>query len=453
MMNWKLLVKLLGVTFLTLLLMIPLFMIQYQIALRQEYQESVESEIARTAARPQTLTGPVLVIRYRAQKPPTIEKDAKTGKRTTQHQPPVEHILRLNAKSLNIEGKAKVEPRRRGIYKAHLYHLELALDGNFDLPADLLRIKPEDGKLIDARAVLLLGVDDLRGIGGNPKAKVNDQTRHFAKPRDSALAAVLPGSYLEMDLGEILPGKAHAFKFAFPLQLMGTRTFSIAPTADDNHIHLVSGWADPSFQGSFLPRERSVSPQGFDATWSISGLNLDSTRDDDDVPPETLGVEFMEPVNIYLQSERAVKYGVLFIVLTFAAFFLWEILRRQPLHLAQYLLAGLALTLFFLLLIALSEHIIFLYAYLIAAVACIGLMVFYLSGVLGGRSRALAFGAGLTGLYGALYGILQLEDHALLMGSLLLFVALAAIMIATRRLNWYKLDATGQPAPDPASKT
>jgi inner membrane protein len=152
-----------------------------------------------------------------------------------------------------------------------------------------------------------------------------------------------------------------------------------------------------------------------------------------------LDILFVDPVNVYLQSERAVKYGILFIALTFAGFFLSEILRRAPIHPLQYLLVGLALALFFLLLIALSEHLPFVAAYAIAASACIGLIGSYLAGALGDRRQGLAFAAALTGLYGVLYGVLLSEDNSLLMGSVLLFLALGAIMLATRRIDWYRI--------------
>jgi inner membrane protein len=440
-MNRKLLAKFLGVGVITLLLLIPLVMVEEQIAQRQDYQEGVEQEIAQTAASRQTLVGPVLAVRSRVQHPPKTEKDTKTGKVTIEREAPREYYKIVTADTLNIQGKASVEERYRGIYKAYLYHLDLALDGKFNIPADLLHMDPEAGKVLDANAVLFISVSDLRGIGASPEVKVGEDILRFAKPKDVKLDGALFGSRLEIELGELPLGKARQFDFAFPLQLMGMREFSVAPTAGTNTIRLASDWKNPSFQGRFLPRERHISAQGFDAEWVISSLNLNA----DPLAPNgenLLSVVFLDPVNIYLQSERATKYGILFVVLTFAAFFLWEILRRHPLHLAQYLLAGAALTLFFLLLIALSEHIAFLYAYLTAGIACIGLIVFYLSSVLGNRTQALAFGAGLVSLYGALYGILQSEDHALLMGSLLLFIALAAIMIATRRLNWYKLEIT-----------
>ncbi|MDR2678929.1 MAG: cell envelope integrity protein CreD [Zoogloeaceae bacterium] len=438
MMNWTLLKKLASMVVLTLILLIPLMMVEGQIRMRGMYQQHVEWEVARTAFGEQTLAGPVLAVRYRVQKPPEAIKDEKTGKTvSTRLPPPEERVATLPAEQLAIEGEARMEERQRGIYPVRLYHLEMLLKGNFRLPADFLSLKPEDGKLLDARAVLLLGVTDLRGIGNDPEADIDGQKFHFGKPKDDALAQAIPGSRLEMELGRLTPNEARSFAFSFPLKLSGMSSFSFAPTALSNSLKLTSTWPHPNFQGSFLPQERHVDAAGFEAKWLVSSLNLNDRQEGGSV--EVLSVDFIEPVSLYLQSERAIKYGILFIVLTFTAFFLWEILRRQPLHAMQYLLVGLALTIFFLLLIALSEHIAFLYAYLLSAAACIGLIVFYLAGVLGGRKPALAFGGGLVILYGALYSLLQSEDNALLIGSGMLFVALAAIMISTRRLNWHKL--------------
>ena len=184
-----------------------------------------------------------------------------------------------------------------------------------------------------------------------------------------------------------------------------------------------------------------MSKDGFGARWEISHLarNFEATLNP--ARGEVLSIDFVDPVNVYLQSERAVKYGVLFITLTFAGFFLTEILRRSPIHPMQYLLVGLALAIFFLLLIAFSEHLPFPLSYGLSAVACIGLIATYLSGALGGVRQGAAFGGGLTGLYGVLYGVLLSEDNALLMGSVLLFLALGTTMLATRRLDWYRLGA------------
>jgi inner membrane protein len=443
-MDRKPLTKLAGIAALTVILMAPLMLIQEQIANRSSFQEKVKEEIAQSAAGEQTLIGPVLAIRYRTQVAPGTYQNPETGE-TTRHYSArnEERILTLPAERLDIKGRANVEQRYRGIYQARLYHVEMTLDGNFSIPADLLPAPRHKGEEIEARAVLLLGFSDLNGLNSNPEATINNRTMRFRAPRDNVFDATLPGNRLEMELGRLTPGHANRIEFNFPLKLTGTEKFSIVPTAETNHIQLQSGWRHPSFQGR-LPDDRQINGQGFTADWKVSRLThaLDAVLQANPSKlrgRDVLSVNFMEPVNIYLQAERAVKYGVIFIVLTFTAFLLWEILRRHPLHVMQYLLAGLALTIFFLLLIALSEHIPFMYAYLVSAAACIGLIVFYLSGALGGWSPALGFGAGLSSLYGILYGLLRSEDNALLMGSLLLFVALAAIMISTRRLDWHKL--------------
>jgi inner membrane protein len=193
-----------------------------------------------------------------------------------------------------------------------------------------------------------------------------------------------------------------------------------------------------------------VGPEGFEASWEVFHLarNLDAILEAKGETQEAFGVAFLEPVNIYLRAERAVKYGFLFVGLTFAAFFFFEMLRRLPIHPIQYLLVGLALALFFLLLISLSERISFLAAYLSASASCLGLLGVYLSHALRSRSRGWGFAGALGGLYGVLYVLLISEDNALLMGTLVLFLGLAAVMVGTRKVDWYALAGEG-PTSDP----
>jgi inner membrane protein len=416
--------KFVAVLLLAMLLLIPLGMIQEQITRRGGYQRQVTAEIANTAAGRQTLTGPLLAIRYRTQ---SVEN-------RSQHEN--EQVAFLPARTLAIKGRADVERRYRGIYQARLFHLDLMVEGEFSLPAEMVE---GAGEIVEAYAVMLLGISDPRGMDAEPEVLIDQRPMRFSTPKDKRFDAVLPGSRLELDLGALIPGEARDIRFSVPLKLTGTESFALAPTAESNSFQLQSNWRHPSFQGRFLPRSREVDDKGFAAQWEVSQLARDLKRTLDPRSGEVLSVAFMDPVNIYLQSERAVKYGSLFIALTFAAFFLGEILRRRPMHIMQYLLVGLSLAIFFLLLIALSEHLPFLSAYLVSAGACIGLIVLYLAGAFGAWRPAFAFGAGLAGLYAMLYVILQLEDKALLMGSLLLFAALAAIMLGTRRFDWYGL--------------
>ncbi|MDR3055102.1 MAG: cell envelope integrity protein CreD [Zoogloeaceae bacterium] len=431
--------KFAGVVVLVLLLIVPLSMIHTKITERGHYQSVVTEEIAQTAAGEQTLTGPVLAIRYHVKTPAKTYFDTYTKKTVTTPPQTEEHITVVPAKTLTIKGNAEVEQRYRGIYRASLFHLDLNLQGIFSLPADMKLILDvaKESKIIDASAVMLFGVSDLRGIDVAPEVLIDQRPMHFMTPKDTRFARTLQGNRLEIDLGALTFGTARDIDFSFPLKLTGTASFNIAPTAENNAIQLKSNWQHPSFHGRFLPRSRQIGDDGFTAQWEVSQLarNLESTLNGE----EALGIRFMDPINIYLQSERALKYGNLFIVLTFAAFFIYEIARRRPVHFLQYLLVGLALTIFFLLLIALSEHLPFLSAYLAAAAACIGLIVLYLAGMFGSWRVALVFGGCLAGLYAMIYAILQLEDMALLMGSALLFAALAVVMLSTRRFDWYAL--------------
>lgn len=226
------------------------------------------------------------------------------------------------------------------------------------------------------------------------------------------------------------------------------------PVAKNSQIQIKSNWPHPQFGGRFLPspKNRQIDASGFNVAWNISSLatnaqtQLSSIEGEFKVPDsaplgqvDRFSVGFIEPVNVYSQSDRATKYGLLFVALTFAAFFIFEILKSLPIHPVQYLLVGLSLVIFFLLLVGLAEHIAFLAAYLAASAACIALTSFYLVHVLHNMWRGIGFGVALTLLYGALYGLLSSENNALVMGSILLFAVLAVIMVATRKVDWYQI--------------
>jgi inner membrane protein len=238
------------------------------------------------------------------------------------------------------------------------------------------------------------------------------------------------------------------------------------PLARDNRIVLDSAWPHPRFGGSFLPRAPRIDARGFYAEWEVSSLatgaqaqflagqalpmvdaggnTLDARRAAAGMSVDgmdAVAVSLVDPVNVYSQADRATKYGLLFVVLTFGGFFLLEMLKRLPIHPIQYLLVGLALAIFFLLLVGLSEHVAFGRAYVAASVACLGLVGIYLGAVLRSRARGFAFAAALALLYAALYGLLVSEDNALVLGAGLLFAILAAVMVATRKVDGYALTA------------
>ena len=427
-MDKKLLYKLLAIGIMAILLLVPLGMVEGQIRERSHRQQEVQASIAQSAAGPQTLAGPTLAVHYRFFEESTSEKDDFKPRRQL-----VERVLTLPPAEFSLAGETGVETRQRGIYRARLFRLTANGSGYFDLKP----LAELTGKtIVDARLRLVLGVSDSRGISNDPKITVNGKAFRFASPKEGGEGGL---RRLTVELGTLDPALPARFDFSFPLQLTGTTRLAIAPVGEANRIHLKSDWPHPNFGGRFLPQTRTVSSAGFDAQWEVSHLARNFEAAQNPNSGEQLSIDFIDPVNVYLQAERAVKYGVLFIVLTFAGFFLTEILRRTPIHPMQYLLVGLALAIFFLLLIAFSEHLPFFASYGLAAAACIALIAYYLAGALGGWRQGAAFGAGLTGLYGVLYGVLLSEDNALLMGSVLLFLALATVMLATRRVNWYGL--------------
>jgi inner membrane protein len=285
---------------------------------------------------------------------------------------------------------------------------------------------------------------------------------------DGIAMDVIPGtgaSWLaqgvQAEAGNLIAERTRRVRVEADMELIGTNRISLAPVGASTRVSMDANWPDPSFEGSFLPDTRTVSSRGFHAQWTLSrfatGVSADIERlknlaaagttsaRNDDRDLADFGVRFMEPVDIYQQSERAVKYGILFVMLTFAAFFVFEVLGRMSVHPMQYLLAGSAVTLFFLLLLSLSEHIAFGAAYVAAAGACIALLTYYVTHVLGSLARGLSFATILVVLYGMLYVILQSQDYALLLGTLLLFGFLAVVMVVTRKVDWYKVGENPKP--------
>jgi len=436
----KILSKLGVVAALCVVLLVPLWLIGAQINGRSLRQSEVLHEIADSAAISQTVVGPVCVIRYH-ELVEHFERDQATNRETTR-QEVVEGTLVLPPQVLDISGEARVETRSRGIYHARLFHSALKISGNFQVPVGL-GLDPGQ-KIMDAQAFLVMAVADPRGISNDPVVVINGAQSRFST--GTLGLNDRPGA--KVALGAFDAAQGGHFDFSFPLNLMGTEHLAFAPVGVQTTVALKSDWPNPSFQGRFLPISRTVNASGFEARWQVSALarSFDQVLKTSPVGDgsETLGVSFLEPVNVYSMSQRAVTYGILFVVLTFAAFFLTEILRRLRIHPLQYLLVGLALAIFFLLLIALSEHVPFLIAYAVSAGACVGLIGIYLSGALGERRLGIQFGAGIALLYAILYGVLLSEDNALLMGTALLFAALGITMVTTRKINWYQIGAPAQ---------
>lgn len=420
----------LTIGFLILLLLIPLAAVSSLVGEREATRFAVEREVSEKWGGAQSLVGPILSVpyRYRASGPKG-EVLALTGH------------TRFLPSSLSIEGEVRPEIRYRGIYEVVLYEVALEVSGEFEPPdPGIWKIAPED--VLWDEAALIVGIPDLRGIKRAVVARWGEGTLSF-EPGTGAGGLCASGIHARIPgLDQAAPGERLAF--SFDLQLNGSRDLLFSPLGKATRIALASPWPSPSFAGKFLPDEREVTRNGFTAEWDISYLTRPFPQEwkDDEVAANLLGewaagVTLFEPVDAYAKTRRSLKYGILFLFTTFAVYFLFEILNRLRLHPFQYLLVGFALSVFYLLLLSLAEHIGFGLSYLLASAGTVGLIGGYSGSVLGSARRAAGIGAGLSGLYAYLYVLLQLEDYALLLGSLGLFGLLAAAMALTRRVDWY----------------
>jgi len=438
-MQRKLLFKIIILFVLGLLLLIPLGSIEDTIHERLSYLHVVRDDIARSWTGAQQLIGPLLVVPYQVRR---VDKVWDPEKK--QHREEVRHYWKqqyVAPETLHAEADVRTEVRYRGIYGVPVYTAGLTVSGRFANRA--LRELAASRSDISAwgRPYLSVGVSDSRGIVSQPQLSWARQTLAF---QPGAKTQIFEQG-LHADLGEMGRETEQGFEFRFALDLRGMENLSFVPVGLDTEVRVASDWAHPSFIGRFLPEERETRADGFSARWRVSSFATDmgrivadcSSAECKNLQTNSFGVSLIDPVDLYTQAERSVKYGLLFITLTFTAFFLFEVLKRMPVHPIQYGLVGLALSLFYLLLIALAEHIGFAAAYLLGTVACSGLLALYTGSVLDDRRRGLVFGGVIALLYGMLYVILRSEDHALLMGALLVFGTLAVVMFTTRRLDWY----------------
>ncbi len=443
-MNKSFIYKVMGIFLLTILMSWAVMYVNALILERQQRKNEVKEDIAKSSARAQTLLGPILVVPYLESFSETTTENGvkKTELKTEQR---YEFIF---PESIHVAGGFTNEYKKLGIYKALMYQLGGSVKGSFRLPEQLnIRSYHAGSSITIQPSFISLGISDPRGLTTKPVFSWGKTLLPFAQ--GSRVNAI--GNGIHVNLGNIEDSLNRTIPFEFKLNLRGTDDFNLIPVAENNQIALQSSWKSPHFYGSFLPDSASqkINANGFSASWEVSSLSsnnqaalMANLRNANAAEPiESLSVGFVEPINVYSQADRATKYGLLFIGLTFAGFFIFEILKRLRIHPAQYAFVGLAMALFYLLLISLAEQIGFAYAYLTASAACVGLLGYYLSFVLKSKTNGLVFASLLTALYGALYGILASEDNALLMGSLLVFGLLALVMVITRKVDWYQISS------------
>lgn len=433
------LVKLGVLAVLGVVLLIPVGLVLSLVHERQSRLHQVQAEVAATWGKPQTLIGPILVVPFHVR-----DKAAPSDSTKSSSAPPSDVVILPN--SLRVTGTLQPERRRRGIFETVVYTARVQLSGGFS-PPDLgrLGISAEDVDWHEAR--LLFSVADPHGLTRPVELRWADTPQPLAV---SGAEPPVPGTVLTTAALAERGEWDKEIPFAVDLALRGTGRLDIAPVGAENAVSLQGPWGSPNFVGGFLPSGHNVSEQRFTASWQVSEVSRSYPQEwrQDRVDPNTMakafaestvGVDLTIPADAYQQTERTAKYAILFIALTFGTFLLCELATRNRLHPIQYLLVGAAQCLYYLLLLALTEHLGFKISYWLSSAATILLISAYARTILASRKLALALLGWLTALYGYLYFILRLEDYALLAGALGLFVLLATFMWTTRRLDWYSL--------------
>ncbi len=418
---------------LILLMLIPTWFISSLVEERQARQAGVVKDVAAKWATAQTVTGPYLYIPYYRK-----EKDAGGKELVT-----TQYVLVL-PDELSVTADIIPEQRLRSIYKVLLYRSSVTTKGNFvlQLPKD---IDPLSLKLADAR--VCIGISDFKGIEKKVDIRFNGNT-YTLMPGLPATNIDSAGLSAAIDLTQSMIGSTLAFDM--PLQLKGSEQLHFVPLGGNSQFSIRSAWTDPSFDGTVLPGERNVTSDGFTAKWVFNKANLPfgTVLKDARINKEALsfGVSMLQPADQYAKTTRSVKYAVLIIGLTFSLFFIIELMQKKAVHPVQYVLIGLALVIFYTLLLSISEFIFFDNAYLVAASATVSLISLYARGHFNSWKTAGIFASVLSGLYSFIFILIRLEDTALLLGSIGLFIILALVMYASRKINWYGNSANVQQA-------
>ena len=422
--------KLIAIGLIVLGLMIPLSMLRGLILERSQMRNQAVETVSKGWGGSLTVGGLMLRVPF------DVESKSSTGEISR-----ISHQFFVLASDLEVQAVIDhTTTRRIGIYGVPVYLVRAKLAGAFkmtDVMAAAAMQPYPNATFHWKEASLRLPLSDVRSVREFSGAMVGQRILTFGP----ALADGLPGVEARIDLSEFLHDES--MPFSAQLVLAGSQSLSFLPTAETTKVDLLSDWPDPQFQGAFLPAQYSLDGHGFHANWQVLALNrpfaqswVDSQIDSAHFTNAAYGVELFQSVDVYQRSERAVKYALLFIALTFLSFFAWESLGKVRVHAMQYLLIGLALSTFYLLLIALAEHLPFWLSYWIGAMALVGLLGFYISGAMNSVRLGAVIATVMSLVYGLLFMLVLSESYALLIGAIALFSILATVMGATRKLRW-----------------
>lgn len=417
-------IKIAVIGIIILLLTIPSTMISSLVQERKSRHDKAIIEISDKWGGNQIVSGPILSVPYMGERAVTANGfNNSTG------------YLHFLPRTLDIRGTLDPELRHRGIFRAPLYRTTLDIQGDFaPLQTKKLQVNPEEIQW--DKAFLSMGMSDTAGLGQKIKCFINNEEQIIQPGIESsdvfAAGLSIPYEY----------NKEETTSFRIQLQINGSKELQFLPLGQITRVHLTSSWKDPSFIGDFLPSQYDVSDKGFQAEWQISHFNRNYPQSwlgaYQKISSSSFGVKMLEGTNIYQNTTRTVKYSMLFLVFSFTAFFLAEILTNHRVHPIQYLFIGFGITCFYSTLLAFSEHVGFNQAFIIATLAVISLIGLYTKAILG-LKMATVTSCLLATLYAYLFVTLQLQDYALVVGSCGLFALLGLVMYVTRKVDWYNI--------------
>ena len=423
----KLVLKSFFIGFLVLALLIPTFLIMYLVNERKERKQEVTKEISNKWSGAQTITGPFLIIPYSE----------------TENNVLVKKYLHILPEQLDINGNIEPEIRYRSIYKVPVFTAKpLTLKGKFSKNSlNAVNINPAWIKWNEAK--LCVGITDLKGV--------KEQTIKWNEQILTMEAGMPESSIAEQGINTILLLDSSFLNtennFSIQINLQGSDKIYFTPMGNTTIVHLTSAWNNPAFDGKYLPDTEKISKNRFEADWKISQFNKDfpkvffnNSSIKNLVAASAFGVILLSPFDAYAQTMRSLKYAILIIALTFFAYFFTEIFQRRPVHPLQYILIGMALVVFYTLLLSLSEYILFPLAYIVASSATIILLSWYTYSIFKKWNTTVIFALLLSVLYLFIYVLIQMQDNALLFGSIGLFVLLALAMYLSRKIDWYGID-------------
>jgi inner membrane protein len=424
----RILIKGMGIAILIAFLMIPTVMIRNLIEERLERQQIVIDEVSSKWATEQTINGPILMLPY------TVAEKTTNDKIVYQR-----YQAYFLPDQLQINSVLSPQQRERSIYTVLLYQTQTRVKGYFPaINFDKLNIVPHE--ILWKEAQLLVGIDDIKGLQDEVKLQWNQEEAPLI------LESNLPNNEVVTNgLSTAIPlaGTESRMPFDLLINLKGSTYLYFTPLGKTTTVQMTSNWNSPMFDGQYLPNEKpKVTDTGFEAHWKIMQANRGFRQswisgNKPNIHKAAFGVQLIQPADFYAKTERSVKYAILFISLTFAIFFFIEMLQKKHIHVLQYVLVGLALLIFFSLLLSISEYIGFNKAYAIATVATVALIGSFVWSVFQKGSIASGFTFALSALYGYIFFLIQLQDYALLVGSIGLFILLAVAMYFSRKIDWY----------------